>query len=341
MKQELQRNPSSLRTGLAAAVLVALVASYPAASAQAQDQQPTPTQMVDAINGVFGKQSYGRAIHAKGIVLEGSFLPDREATVLTRAAHFKGGRVPVLVRFSSFAGIPTIADTDGLASPRGMAIKFQPGTGNETDIVTHSYDGFPVATSAEFETLLQALKSSGPDTPAPTPLEKFFTSHPIAKTFLTTQSPPPTSFATMRYYGVNSFQFSNAAGRSQFGRYQLVPAAGEHSLSKQQLAGAGKDYLEQEIGRRIAGAPVRFILQVQLAQDGDRIDDPSVAWPKTRRVVKLGELTIDRVLADSEAAERRLMFTPTAVADGIEAADPMIAMRGAAYGISYGRRHAP
>ena len=36
-----------------------------------------------------------------------------------------------------------------------------------------------------------------------------------------------------------------------------------------------------------------------------------------------------------------LLFTPTAVADGIEPADPMIAMRGASYGVSYGRRHAP
>jgi catalase len=47
------------------------------------------------------------------------------------------------------------------------------------------------------------------------------------------------------------------------------------------------------------------------------------------------------VVADSDAAERRLMFSPTAVLEGIEPADPMIAMRGASYGISYGRRHAP
>jgi catalase len=143
----------------------------------------------------------------------------------------------------------------------------------------------------------------------------------------------------MRYYGVNSFRFTNAAGQSRFGRYQLVPIAGEQSLSKQQLAGASKDYLEQEIGSRVAAAPVRFVLQVQVAEAGDRIDDPSIAWPASRPLAKLGELSITRLVPDSDAAEQRLMFTPTAVADGIEPADPMIAMRGASYGLSYGRRH--
>jgi catalase len=33
--------------------------------------------------------------------------------------------VPVVVRFSDFAGVPSIPDTDPRASPRGMAIKFK------------------------------------------------------------------------------------------------------------------------------------------------------------------------------------------------------------------------
>jgi hypothetical protein len=35
-------------------------------------------------------------------------------------AHAEGRR-PITVRFSNFAGILTIPDTDGLATPRGMA----------------------------------------------------------------------------------------------------------------------------------------------------------------------------------------------------------------------------
>ena len=100
----------------------------------------------------------------------------------------------------------------------------------------------------------------------------------------------------MRYYGVNSFKFTNSQGRARFGRYQIVPAAGELSLPPEKAAGAGKDYLEQEIGQRLAAGPARFTLQVQLADEGDRIDDPSIAWPATRSIVKLGEITLTRVL---------------------------------------------
>lgn len=340
MKIDTPLRPPIRGVGLVAALL-ASVATAQTVPAEAPALQTTPTALVDAMNKLFGKQVEGRAIHAKGIVLEGRFVPSREAASLSKAVHLRGPAVPVIVRFSNFAGIPTISDKDGLASPRGMAIKFRVGDGTETDIVSHSFNGFPTSTSAEFTQLLLALATSGPGTPSPTPADRFLATHPVAKTFLTTQVPPPQSFATVRYYGVNSFKFTNAAGRSQFGRYQIVPMAGEHSLSPEQLAGADKNYLAQEIGKRVATAPLRFVLQVQLAQPGDRIEDPSIAWPATRPVVQLGDITVSRVVADSEAAERRLMFTPTALVDGIEAADPMIAMRGASYGVSYGRRHAP
>jgi len=303
----------------------------------------TPTALVDAMNGLFGKQTYGRAIHAKGIVLEGSFTPDPGAAAISYAKHLsaQSGPVPILVRFSSFAGIPSISDTDDLAQPRGMAIKFRPGDGSETDIVSHSYNGFPTATAGEFEELLRALAKSGPGTPPPTPADQFLATHPIAKTFLTSQGSPPASFAAVNYYGVNSFRFTNAKGESIFARYQIVPAAAPQSLTKEQAASASKDYLEQEIAKRLAtGQPARFVLQVQLAGPGDRIDDPSVPWPTSRRVVKLGDIVVSRVLADSDAEEKKLMFTPSAVVPGIEPADPMIAVRGAAYNISYGRRHA-
>ncbi len=304
--------------------------------------QTTPTELVDAMNGVFGKQTYGRAIHAMGIVLEGSFTPNPAAASLTKAAHLRGATpVPVLVRFSSFAGIPSISDTDPLASPHGIAIKFRLKDGTETDIVGHSFNGFPAATSGEFRQLLVALGQSGPGTAQPTPADVFLGTHPVAKKFLTTQDLPPVSFATVGYYGVNSFRFTNSKGRSHFVRYQMVPAAGVSLLSSEQASHVSKSYLEEEIAHRLAGGkPVRFTLQVQLAQAGDAIEDPSVAWSDTHAVVKLGEIVVTRVVPDSDAAERSLMFTPTRLVPGIEPADPMIGDRGASYVISYGRRHA-
>jgi len=82
--------------------------------------------------------------------------------------------VPVTIRFSDFAGVPAIPDTDPNASPRGLAVKFHLPDGTDTDLVTHSYNGFPTATAAEFRDLLLAIAASGPDAPKPMPLEKFF-----------------------------------------------------------------------------------------------------------------------------------------------------------------------
>ncbi|HUC03577.1 MAG TPA: catalase, partial [Methyloceanibacter sp.] len=102
-----------------------VAAAAPAFAQDATDQKSLPTELIDALNAVFGKQTDNRAVHAKGIVLEGKFTPSAEAAALSKAPHLQAGAtVPVTVRFSDFAGVPAIPDTDPNASPRGMAVKF-------------------------------------------------------------------------------------------------------------------------------------------------------------------------------------------------------------------------
>jgi catalase len=331
--------PGPGRLSAVLACVLTMVCTHAQAQTSPTSAAPSATGLVDALNGVFGKQTYGRAIHAKGIVLEGTFTPSPTAASLTKAAHLQATPTPVTVRFSNFAGIPTIADTDGLATPRGMAIKFKLSDGSQTDIVTHSFNGFPSATAEEFRQLMIAVGTSGPGTPAPTPADTFLASHPTAKAFFGNLTPPPVSFATLPYFGVNSFEFTNARGEAHFGRYQLVPVAGTHLLPKADVATAGHDYLGDEIKRRIAAGPVEFLLQVQLSATGDAIDNPSIAWPDSRPTVKLGIIKINRLVADSDAVEKVLLFTPAAITDGIATADPMIEARNGAYSVSYGRRH--
>jgi catalase len=331
---------TSVGSSIGAASLVALSLTAPA---RAQDSTAgsvaTPTALVDALNGVFGRQTTGRAIHAKGIVLEGTFVPGRSARSLSTAPHLNSSSVPVVVRFSNFAGIPAIADTDPLATPRGMAIKFTLPDGATTDIVAHSFNGFPTKTAEEFRLLMVALGTSKPGGAAPTPADVFMSTHPTAKPFFDHLPPPPESFATVEYFGVNSFEFTNAAGRTSFGRYQLVPKAGVKYLSKDAAKQAAPDYLMTEIAGRVATEHAAFLLRVQLAEPGDVIDDPSIAWPDSRRTVDLGVITVVKVDRDSESTQRTLMFSPAAVTAGIKTADPMIEARASAYGVSYSRRH--
>lgn len=323
---------------LAAQLVTAVAVSATAIATPCYAEEALPEGLVNALNGVFGQHKGARAVHAKGTVLHGTFAASAEASGLSKAPQFQpGASIPVVVRFSNFAGIPTIGDTDGLASPRGMAIKFQLPDGSESDLVTHSFNGFPVATAEEFRDLLIALGSSKPDTPKPTPLDTFLGEHPIAKAFLTAPKPNPESYATLPYFGVNSFKFTNSEGKSTFVRYRIVPVAGEHFLSDAAVKMAAANYLSDEIKARVKTAPVTFDLVAQIGQNGDKIEDPSVAWPDSRKTVKLGTISLSASNGD-DAANPSLVFMPNALPAGIEPADPMIDIRSSTYAVSLSRR---
>ena len=302
-------------------------------------QLATPGQFVDAFNAVFGKQRPGvRANHAKGVDLEGVFRPSASASSMSKAPHLQKASVPITVRFSNFGGNPTVSDIDELASPRGMSIRFQLPDGSDTDIVAHSFNGFPVATADELREFLLALAASGPGVAKPTPLDDFLDTHPITKTFLGSQLPPPVSYGTVSYYGVNTFKFTNAQGTVTYGRYQIRPVDGDQSLPTAEAAKADPNYLSKEIRERVACGPVRFTLALEIAEQGDKLDDPSISWPPTRRKVELGTIEISQAMIDNAAAERQLVFNPGGLPPGIEAEDPMIQARSTVYLASYNRR---
>ena len=328
---------------LAATITVAFALVNPTVGV-AQDapanQKSVPEQIVDAFNAVFGVHPGARATHAKGVVLEGKFTPSASATSVSTAAHLQKKKisVPATIRFSASTGLPAIPDTDPGASPRGMAVKFHLPDGSKTDIVVNSFNGFPVATAAELRDLFLAIAATKPEDPKPTTLDQFLSSHPSAKAFVEAPKPAPASYASLPYFGVNAFKFTNAKGAATFGRYQLQPVAGEQFLTTEQLSTMGPDYLTTEIRERVRRGPVKFKLFVQVAEQDDKIDDPSIAWPDTRKKVELGTITITKAVADSQTAEKKLLFMPGALVPGIEAADPMIAARSAAYIVSLSRR---
>src|SRR4051794_24174128 len=77
------------------------------AVAQPADQKSSPAELVDALHKAFGN-NHARAVHAKGIILEGVFTPGISAATLTSAAHLQKEASKVMVRFSDFTGIPDI-----------------------------------------------------------------------------------------------------------------------------------------------------------------------------------------------------------------------------------------
>lgn len=296
-----------------------------------------PAQAVDALHKAFGKHK-ARAVHAKGIILEGTFTPAESAAQLTTAAHLQKISTSVTVRVSDFTGIPDISDVDEHASPRGLAIKFHLPDSTTTDIIAMSFNGFPVATFEEFNDLLLAMAASDDEAEEPTEMDKFLSAHPIAETFLTTQKPAPVSYATINYFGVNSFKFTNKEGESQFIRYQFLPEEGEHFLTEEQVAEADPDYLQKEIAERVAKQSIKYKLFAQVAEPGDKIEDPSIAWPDSRKLVLLGTIEIQKMTPNTTSEDKALSFNPGNIPTGIATADPMLDLRSKAYPISVKER---
>jgi catalase len=308
--------------------------------AAAEEEFPVrlPAQLVQDFHAAFGEH-HARAVHSKGLILQGTYTPSLEARELCRAQLFMESSVSVIVRFSDFTGLPNIPDTEVKANPRGFAIRFLMSDGSNVDIVNHSFNGFPVSTSSDFSALLEAIARSGGEPKPGSELEKFLGSHPVAKTFLTSQTQLPQSWATTSFYSVNAVQFTDAQGRNRFVRYQFIPEAGEHSLTPGEETTKSPDYLSEELTARVAANPVQFTWYAQIAESFDVIDDPATPWPDDRQRVPLGDIVIDQVGPNSPEADRSLAFMPGTLLPGIAIADPMLDIRNASYPYSFQERN--
>jgi catalase len=320
-----------------AAALSAVAASVVAPAPTWAAPDDVATQIVDALNKLYGVHPGYRANHAKGLVVEGHFKPSPDAAAVTTSPIYAGVTLPVTVRFSDAGGLPNLSDGAPAANPHGMAIKFQLPDGAESDIVTNSLKFFPVATPEDFRDLQLAAAASPPGSPKPTPIEAFVASHPSVPKAIATLG-TPASFADEQYNGVDAFVFTNQAGRKQAFRYIIAPEHVVH-LSAADIAKKSPDYLVDELPERLKNGPVTFHIKAQLAAPGDPTKDPTQAWPDDRKVVDLGVLTIETAVADSAEAQKKLLFMPGNLTDGIEPSDdPLIDARDNAYAVSFGRR---
>ena len=295
--------------------------------------------LIAELDTLFGRHPGFRPAHAKGVLVTGRFTPSSEAAALTRAPHAKRESTPVTARFSDSTGIPLLPDNDPNANPRGLAIRFHLAEHVHTDIVSHSTDGFPARTGQEFLEFLRAANASGPGVPSPSPMETFLTAHPAALAFVQTPKPSPASFAKEAYFAVTAFRFINRDGIARYGRFRVTPSAGIEHLSGADAEAKYANYLFDEITERLARGPVQFEILVQVAEEGDIVDDATIHWPESRRLVPFGTIALTEVAPNSEAQQRTIIYDPIPRVDGIEAsADPLLELRAAVYLLSGRRR---
>ena len=321
--------------------IVSLSAAFSGALAETSPavDQKLAQDILDTMLQVHGVQPGFRPVHAKGTLCEGSFTASKDAAILSRAAHFQGAPMPVTVRFSDGAPDPNVPDFSPEAGPRGFAIRFMLPGGDKTDIVAMSHNGFVVATPQEFLTLQKAVVATDPSKPHPWPVEDFLGSHPLALKFVKENGTAPVSYGTEAFFSNDSFSFISKEGKKQIGRYKFLPVAGEQNLSEAEAKAKSPSYLADELRDRVAKGPVQFHFVVQLPNTGDSTIDPSVVWPEDRKTIDLGTISITSLVADSDAASRKLAFAPTPIPDGIELSDdPFPALRSAVYALSVKHR---
>jgi catalase len=244
------------------------------------------------------------------------------------------------MRFSNSSGDPDVHD--GIPNARALAVKFQLPDGKNADILTLHIEGFPARTPEEFLAFLRAqLPDPATGKPAPDAVPRFLESHPATRSFIErlTKKPVPVSYGQACYYAEHAFRFTAADGSSRFGRYRWMPEAGEVYLSPDDASKRSANFLREELESRLRNGPVAFRLLLQLAGESDPTDDVTALWPSDRPLVELGRVEVTRISPTSAADERRLVFDPTNVTDGIDlSADPIPRARSAAYSISYDQR---
>ena len=151
--------------------------------------------------------------------------------------------------------------------------------------------------------------------------------------------PNPSSFARESYFGITAMQFTNKDGLTHFGRYRIVPEAGNDFLSDADSRCRSENFLFDELMKRVSTGPIGFRVVLQIAGSGDIVDDATVHWPEDRTLADLGRVVLTAPVADSASEQRRIIFDPIPRVDGIDPSeDPLLELRAAVYLLSGRRR---
>jgi catalase len=333
--------PEPHRSPLASLALIAIVigasaAAFAYTAGWLSPQRLTPDRLVDALAPPAGPSLGHRRNHAKGICFTGEFEANGAGSELSQAEVFVRGQYPVLGRFNlatADANAP-----DATVRVHGLGIRIATPDGQEWRSAMIDAPVFPAATPQAFYELLLATASKDPNA-----MKDYAAAHPEIAAFgaWAKTAPWTDSYAEDRFNGLNAFVFVNSAGAEHVVRWSLLPAAQPVSISPDDLAKRGPDYLEQEIAQRVASAPQRWTLVATIANSGDPTADPTKAWPADRRTVELGTLVVQKIEAEPDGPCRDINFDPTVLPTGITTSDdPFPAARSAAYATSYDRRTA-
>ncbi len=336
---------SSLRPGaqIAFLVLVSATSGAPllALAGPAASTEVTAPQMVDAFEGTFGVHPGQRRNHIKGTCAVGEFVGTTDAAALSRSPLFSGKTIPVVARFSLGGGSPEVPDA--APAPRGIGLEFHLPGGALQHITMIDVPIFAAASPASFRDALVAAKPD-PKTGQPDPekLKAYAATHPDAMALneLASHHTPTANYHQTTFFSVHTFKFIDAKGTEHLVKWRFVPRDGTKEMTAAEMKAAPHDFLEKNLIERTRKGPAVWDMIVYVGEPGDPQDNPTLAWPETRKHFSAGTLTITQATPQQKGmACGPINFGPLVMADGIAPTkDPILLFRSPAYAVSFAKR---
>ena len=330
-------------TRLAFLILVSAASTVPmsALGASAAGTEVTAPQMIDAFEGTFGVHQGQRRNHIKGTCAAGEFVGTPLAAALSRSALFSGKTIPVVARFSLGGGSPEVPDA--APAPRGMALEFHLPDRALQHITMIDVPIFGATSPASFRDAIVAAKPD-PKTGKPDPekLKVYAATHPdaMALTELAGHHTPTANYHQTTFFSIHTFKFIDAKGTEHPVKWRFVPRDGTKEMTAAEIKAAPQDFLEKNLIERTRKGPAVWDMIVFVGEAGDPQDNPTLAWPETRKHFSAGTLSINQATPQQKgAACEPINFDPLVMADGIAPTnDPVLLFRSPAYAVSFAKR---
>lgn len=284
-----------------------------------------------------------RVVHARGAGAHGVFEVYESMRKFTKAGFLQDPKVetPVFVRFSTVAGSRGSADT--ARDVRGFSVRFYTTEGN-FDLVGNNIPVFFIQDAIKFPDLIHAVKPE-PHNEIPqasSAHDSFWdfislvpeTTHVLM--WVMSDRAIPRSLQTMEGFGVHTFRFIDAAGKSSFVKFHWKPVLGVHSMvwdEAVKLAGKDADYHRRDLWEAIdQGQYPEWEFGVQIVPEKDEhkfgfdLLDATKLIPESLVPVQIiGKMTLNHNPDNYFAETEQVAFHPGHLVPGIDFSnDPLL-----------------
>jgi catalase len=284
-----------------------------------------------------------RIVHARGSAAHGYFQVYESMSKYTKAGFLQNPSVktPVFVRFSTVAGFR--GSTDLARDVRGFAVKFYTEEGN-FDLVGNNIPVFFIQDAIKFPDLIHAVKPE-PHNEIPQAASAHDTfwdfisltpesTHMIM--WVTSDRAIPRSLRMMEGFGIHTFRFINAEGKSHFVKFHWKPLLGVHSVAWDEalkISGKDPDFHRRDLYDAIEnGAYPEWEFGVQIVPEEDEhkfpfdlLDPTKIIPEETVPVQRIGKLVLNRNPDNFFSETEQVAFHPGHLVPGIDFTnDPLL-----------------